>query len=81
MPARTIRMPAASEASSSVATGSTSFVGSLSGSPPGGTIATGGSQSSPTKKTPISSDPITNSGSAIAASEPSEITWSTGLPA
>ena len=81
MPARTIRMPAASDASSSVATGSTSLVGSLSGSPPGATIATGGSQSSPTKKTPISSDPITNSGRAIAASEPIEITWSTGLPA
>ena len=42
MPARTIRMPAASDASSSVATGSTSLVGSLSGSPPGGTSATGG---------------------------------------
>ena len=80
MPARTIRMPAASDASSSVATGSTSFVGSLSGLSPGGMSATGGSTSSHTKKTPISSEPITNSGSAIAASDPIEIAWSTGPP-
>src|SRR3954451_4065503 len=81
MPARTMRTPDASEASSSVSTGSTSFFGSSSGLPPGGTSATGGSQLSPTKNTPISSDPITNSGSAIAASVPSEMTWSAGRPA
>ena len=81
MPARTIRTPAASDAKSSVSTGSTSSDGRLSGLPPGGTIATGGSQSRPTKNTPTSSDPITNSGRAIAASEAIEITWSIGLPA
>jgi hypothetical protein len=37
---------------------------SSSGLAPGATIATGGSQSRPTKKIPISSEPITNSGKA-----------------
>ena len=81
MPARTMRMPAASDASRSVAIGSTSFAGSSSGFAPGATIATGGSQSRPTKNTPTSSEPITNSGSAIAASEATEMTWSSQLPA
>ena len=44
-------------------------------------IATGGSTSSQTKKTPTSSEPITNSGSAIAASDMIEIAWSAGRPA
>src|SRR5215211_3642459 len=44
-------------------------------------MATGGSTSSQTKKTPIRSDPITNSGRAMAASAPIEIAWSSGLPA
>ena len=69
MPARTMRTPAASDASSSVAIGSTSLAGWSSGFAPGATIATGGSQSRPTKNTPTSSEPITNSGSAIAASD------------
>ena len=48
---------------------------------PAGTIATGGRTSRPTKNTPTSSDPITNSGNAIAASDPSEITLSIQRPA
>ena len=76
-----MRMPAASDARRRVATGSTSFVGWLSGSSPGGMSATGGRTSSHTKKTPMRSDPITNSGSAIAASDPIEIAWSSVRPA
>src|SRR6185312_4745603 len=80
MPARTMRMPAASEAKSSVSTGRTSCDGLSSGFPPGGTIATGGSQSSATKNTPIRSDPVTNSGRAMAPSERIEMAWSIALP-
>ena len=76
-----MRMPAASDANSSVATGRISLVGWSSGLSPGGMIATGGSQSSHTKNTATSSDPITNSGSAIAASDTIEITWSADRPA
>ncbi len=73
-------MPAASDASSRVTTGSTSRLGSSSGLLPGGTIATGGNQRSATKNTATSSEAITNSGIEIATSEPSEIAWSVGLP-
>ena len=43
--------------------------------------ATGGSTSSHEKKTRISSEPTTNSGSEMTASEVSEIAWSCGRPA
>ena len=74
-------MPAASDASSSVATGRTSCLGSLSGSLPGGTMATGGSQRSATKNTATSNDAMTNSGIEMPAKEVSEIKWSVGFPA
>ena len=74
IPARTIRIDAASVTPSSVSTGSTSASGFDSGFVPGGINETGGSTSSQAKKKSMRRAPSTNSGSEIKRSEAIETT-------
>ena len=81
IPARVMRTEAASVAPSRVSTGRTIRRRFSSGLWPGSSSATGGSASSQEKNTRISSEPITNSGSEMTASEVVEIATSAGRPA